>query len=183
MPGAIIIKTEIILFFFFPYTWSMSKTWSFRCKIYDKLLLLLMQLQAVLNFFFRERRKTQVTSIGIFRAKTGFYFYYLGIIADTNNKLWKQKHRILQALTSIFFIFMFHFVFAFMTKRESKLLFFLKSRTKILNKKKTHEVKFTGIHSSCLRCCSLEWPPLKWEAGRVCRYFYRLLMSHEYSNT
>ena len=29
-----------------------------------------------------------------------------------------------------------------MTKRESKLLFFLKSRTKILNKKKTHEVKF-----------------------------------------
>ena len=37
---------------------------------------------------------------------------------------------------------MFHFVFAFMTKRESKLLFFLKSRTKILSKKKTHEVKF-----------------------------------------
>lgn len=80
MPGAIIIKTEIILFIFSPYTWSMSKTWSFRCKIYDKLLLLLMQLQGVLNFFFRERRKTQVTSIGIAVPKPLFIFIILGLL-------------------------------------------------------------------------------------------------------
>ena len=39
-----------------------------------------------------------------------------------------------------------------------------KSPNKILSEKKTREVHFTGIHSSYLRCCSLEWPPIKCEA-------------------